>query len=213
MSKTKFLAASAALCVVFSLNAEAKLYKWVDEGGVTHYGETIPPEYANRDTKMLKNGRVTDRSESFDDDKQKSAKKETAEEKAALEARRRDEALLNSFTTEKEIDLSRDRSLLQIEARINSFNTMIKSAQATLDDLHQESESRTQKGKKIPQSLIDDIAEAEERVVKLQKDLDTNQKESEAVKARYDAEKNRFRELKGLTQTPPPSPTETPATK
>ncbi|MBI5890550.1 MAG: DUF4124 domain-containing protein [Nitrosomonadales bacterium] len=197
MSKTEFLAAAAAFCVVLSFNAEAKLYKWVDESGVTHYGETIPPEYANRDTKLLKNGRVIDRKESFDDDKQKSAKKETAEEKAAMEARRRDEALLNSFTTEKEIDLSRDRSLMQIEARINSFNTMIKSAQTTLDDLHKESETRTKKGLKIPESLTEDIAEAEARVTKLQKDLEMNQKESDAVKARYDAEKKRFRELKG----------------
>ena len=30
-------------------SAEAgKLYKWVDEKGVVHYGETIPPEYKDR---------------------------------------------------------------------------------------------------------------------------------------------------------------------
>ena len=134
MIKTKFLIASAVFIAAFCLNSEAKLFKWVDKNGTTHYGETIPPEYADRDTKQLSNGRVTDRDETFDS-KQNSAKKETPEEKAAKEARRRDDALLNSFTNEKEIDLSRDRSLMQIEARINSYTTMIKSAQSTVEDL------------------------------------------------------------------------------
>ncbi len=197
MIKSKLLVSTAALFAAFSFNAEAKLYKWVDESGTTHYGETIPPEYAGRDTQKLEKGRVTDREDNFDSAKQNAAKKETAEDKAALTARRRDEALLNSYTTEKEIDLARDRNLLQVEARINSYTTLLKSAQATLDDLHKESESFTQKGRKIPQSLTDDIAESEARVAKLQKDLSANQKESDAVKARYEADKQRFRELKG----------------
>jgi len=197
MIKSKLLLATFALSAAVCFNAEAKLYKWVDKSGVTHYGETIPPEYANRDTKQLNNGRITDRNENFDTTKQQATKQETEEEKAAKEARRRDEALLNSFTNENEIDLSRDRSLMQIEARINSFTTLITSAQVTLDDLHKESDARTKKGWKIPQSLTDDITEAEERVAKLQKDLENNQKQSEAVKERYAKEKQRFRELKG----------------
>jgi chromosome segregation ATPase len=199
MIKSKLLLATVALSAAVCFNAEAKLYKWVDKDGTTHYGEIIPPEYANRDTKQLDKGRITDRSETFDTKQQQSTKKETEEEKAAKEAHRRDEALLNSFTTENEIDLSRDRSLLQIEARINSFTTLIKSAQVTLDDLHKESDNRTKKGWSIPQSLTDDITAAEERVAKLQKDLENNQKESEAVKDRYAKEKQRFRELKGKT--------------
>jgi hypothetical protein len=202
MSKTRFVVASAALFVAISFNAEAKLYKWVDADGVTQYGETIPPEYANRDTKVLDKGRISDRSETFDDNKKNSTKKETAEDRAAMEARRKDEALLNSYTTEKEIDLSRDRSLLQIEARINSFTTLIKSAQSSLDDLNKEKDRRTSKGGAIPPSLTEDIADAEARVAKLQKDLEINQKQFDTVTARYAAEKQRFRELKGKEPHP-----------
>jgi chromosome segregation ATPase len=206
MTKTKFLIASTVFVVAFCINAEAKLYKWVDKNGTTHYGETIPPEYADRDTKQLSNGRVTDRDETFNSQQLNAAKKDTPEEKAAKEAHRRDDALLNSFTNEKEIDLARDRSLMQIEARINSYTTMIKSAQATVDDLHKENDNRTKKGLKIPQSLTDDIAGAEGRVTQLQKDLENSQKESETVKARYAAEKQRFRELKGQSPASTPEP-------
>ncbi|ADE10271.1 DUF4124 domain-containing protein [Sideroxydans lithotrophicus] len=203
MIKSRLLLASAAFCAVFCLNAEAKLYKWVDSQGVTHYGETIPPEYANRDTKQLDHGRLTDRKETFDSDKMNSTKKETPEDKAAMDARRHDEALLNSYTTDKEIDLARDRNLLQIDARINSYTVLIKSAQDSLTSLHQESDNRTKKGWKIPQSLTDDITAAEARVADLQKSLEDNQKEREAVKARYDADKRHFRELKGLPAVDP----------
>lgn len=202
MINSKLLVGAAALCAAISMNVEAKLYKWVDKNGTTHYGETIPPEYADSDTKKFDKGRVTDRSESFDSKKQNSAKSQTPEDKAAMELRRRDEALLNSFSNEKEIDLARDRSLLQIEARINSYTTLIQSAKTSLDDLNQESETRIKQGRKIPQSLTDDIAAAEARVTKLQKELENSQKESAAVRARYEAEKQRFRVLKGLEPAP-----------
>ncbi len=57
---------------------------------------------------------------------------------------------------------------------------------------------RTKKGWKIPQSLNDDITATEARVADLDKNLAENQKEMDAVKARYEADKLRYRELKGL---------------
>jgi Domain of unknown function (DUF4124) len=197
MNKSCLLIASAALCASFCVNAEAKLYKWVDKSGVTHYGETIPPEYANRDTQQLENGRLTERNENFDSYKAKSAK-DAPEDKAAIAAKRRDDALLNSYTTAKEIDLARDRNLSQIMARQNSYSTLLKSAQETLDSLNQETQNRTKKGQKIPQSLTDDIVAAKSRVAEMQRALAENEQEKEAVTARYAADKKRFRELKGL---------------
>ena len=197
MTKSRVVLSIAVLGALFCVSAEAKLYKWVDNQGITHYGEVIPPEYANRDTKELDHGRITDRKETFDTDKINSKKAETPEEKTALEARRRDSALLNSYSNEKEIDLARDRNLLQIEARINSYTTLKKSVQETLNSLHQESDNRTKKGWKIPQSLTDDIKASEARVADLDKNLAENQKELDATKARYEADKLRYRELKG----------------
>jgi hypothetical protein len=197
MTKSKLLLATGLLSAAFCLNVEAKLYKWVDKDGTTHYGETIPQEYADRDTKKLDKGRVTDRDDTFDSRTKKSATKETVADKTALEARRRDDALLNSYSNEKEIDLARDRNLLQIEARVNSYTTMLKSANATLDGLHKESDSLANRKRPIPQSLTDDIADAEALVTKRQKELDVNQKEMDDVKARYEKDKLRYRELKG----------------
>ncbi len=199
MIKSEFLIAGAVLCAAFCLNAEAKLYKWVDSNGTTHYGETIPPEYANRDAQQLDKGRITDHSENFDAEKLKLPKVETEADKAALESSRHDQALLNSYSNEQEIDLARDRNLTQVEARVNSYSTVLKAAQSSLDDLHRESAARTNAGHKVPQSLTDDIAAAEARVAGLKKSLDSSQNEVISIKARFEADKQRYRELKGLS--------------
>ena len=203
MIDSKLLFSAAALCAMVSMNADAKLYKWVDENGTTHYGETIPPEYANRDTKQLDKGRIVDRDEKLDAGKKGSAEKEVVEDKATIEARRRDNALLNTYSNEKEIDLARDRNLLQVEARVNSYTMMLKSAEATLADLLEERNAINKNGRKIPASLTEDIAEAEALVAKRKKELETSNKEVEAVKARYAADKQRYRELKGIAPASP----------
>lgn len=199
MIDSRMLVGAAALCAaMISVNAEAKLYKWVDKNGQTHYGETIPPEYANSDTKTLEKGRVKERSDGFDKSQQEESKIDPEVAKAAREAKRRDEALLNTYSSEKEIDLSRDRNLLQVEARVNSFTTMLKSAKESLDSLYKERDNLTKQNRKLPQSLTEDITEGEALVSKRQKELETSQREMDAVKARYEADKQRYRELKGI---------------
>lgn len=206
MINTKWLGATLVLCGVFCASAEAKLYKWVDDNGTTHYGETIPPEYANKDaTKLSDKGRVEKRIEKLTPEERRAqeaedAKKNSAQQ-AAIEAKRRDSALLNTFSNENEIDLSRDRSLQQVEARINSINTMLKSAQASLVEHQKEHEALVQQSKNIPKSLLDDLAENEAHLAKLNKELAQNEQELAKVKARFEADKLRYRELKGTVSS------------
>lgn len=196
MIDSKLLMSAAALCAAVSLNAEAKLFKWVDNNGTTHYGETIPPEYANKDAVKLEKGRIEKREDK--NATQKAAVKDPAAEKARIEAERHDNALINTYSSEKEIDLARDRNLQQVEARTGSYTTLLKSAQENQVALQKEAEGLTKQGRKIPKSLEEDLDEAKARIAKLQGDLDNSLKENEAVKARYEADKVRYRELKGI---------------
>lgn len=202
MRKSACLKAGLVLYLALSANAEAKLYKWVDDNGTTHYGETIPPEYANKDaTRLSDKGRVEKRIEKLTPEelraKEAEDAKKAATQKQAIEAKRRDTALLSTFSNEKEIDLARDRGLQQVEARISSYATMLKSAQASLAGHQKEQEGLLKQNKKIPKSLLEDIQEGETRVAQLQKDLDQSNLELANVKTRFDADKARYRELKG----------------
>lgn len=211
MTKNKLLIAltlgvSFTFGVLFSLPAMAKLYKWVDENGTTHYGETIPPEYANQDRAELnKAGRVIKKQDVLSPEErsaERSAReqaeaKKLEEDQANLERKRRDRALIDTYSNVNEIDLARKRNLQQIELRINGINANIKIASENLLGLQKEADAYTNVNKKIPPSLLEDLQEAQARVDKLQKDLEKPMAEKTAMEARYDADKVRYKELTG----------------
>ena len=202
MFNSKVISACFILTMTFSLNAEAKLYKWVDDKGITHYGEVIPPEYANKERDSLKkSGLLEKRPEKADPAtiraKEEAEQKRKIESQATVEQQRRDNALLNTYSNENEIDLARDRSLVLVTARIDSYKTLLKSSQGTLDDLKMEAETRTKANKKIPQSLSNDITLTEARVLKYSTELGKSEEELFTVKTRFENEKLLYRKLKG----------------
>lgn len=190
--------------LVLAPAVEAKLFKWVDKEGVTHYGEVIPPEYADRDSQTLSSkGQLQQRSEKLNPNdkrgKQELTEAQKAEQDAAAEQKRRDSALLNTYSNEKEIDLALNRNLQLLDARVSSFTTMVKSAQETVEMNRKEMEDRTKGGRKAPQSLVDDLASSEARLERLKKDLAQSEQEVVNVKARFEADRTRYRELKGIS--------------
>lgn len=190
------------IVVAFSTTAEAKLYKWVDDKGVTHYGEVIPPEYTNKSNVLLSDkGRLIKRNEEINNTERRAnggdEAKERIDNEAKLEQSRKDKALLNTFSNEKEIDLARDRNLHQVESLISSIQSLQKSARESLKNYQQEAEERKRVGKKLHASLQADIIEGENKLAKLQLDLVKAQEKAAAVKASYEADKMRFRELNG----------------
>jgi hypothetical protein len=188
--------------ISISFPVMAKLYKWVDEKGVTHYGETIPPEYADRDraelnqsgrtVKMIEIPTAAERKAQEEADKKK-----RAEEKAAIEQKRRDQTLVRTYSNSGEIELARNRNLQQVNARIKNNSSQLKMANDNLLSLQKESENYTKENKEIPSALQDDLTDAQDRVVRMQKNLDKSQAEKAAVEARYDADKARYQELTG----------------
>ena len=192
--------------IAFSLPAAAKLYKWVDDNGVTHYGETIPPKYADKDRSELnKSGRVI-KTEDIPTPEERRAERATREQTAAekrkienekLDKERRDKMLINTYSNIEEIDLARTRNLQQVELRINGINSRIKMASDNLLALQKEAEGYTNRKRNIPQSLQEELDEAQRHLNKLQHDLEKPAAEKAALEARYDADKARYKELTG----------------
>lgn len=188
--------------IVFSPPAAAKMYKWVDDQGVTHYGETVPPEYADKDRSELnKAGRVIKKKEVLTPEERRARELEDTRkrenEEAVLEQKRRDKALLNTYSNVKEIDLARDRSLQQVEARINSIGSQLKMAEDNLKGLQKEADGYTKANKKIHASLQEDLQESQARLTRLQQDMEKSKAEKAAVETRFNADKARYKELTG----------------
>lgn len=182
--------------------AAAKTYKWVDDRGVTHYGETIPPEYANKDRKTLnKSGTVVRSEDILTPEERRQKEAETAKHKAEVDAardqKRHDKSLISTYSSVEEIELSRVRNIQQVEARIKSIMTRMKMTNTKLQALLEQEDSLIRSGQKVPASLDEDIKQAQLLLDRQQLDLDKYNAEKKEVEARFDADKARYRELTG----------------
>lgn len=189
-----------------SLPATAKLYKWVDDQGTTHYGETVPPEYAHKDrTELNTSGRVVNTREVLTPEELQAERAAKAQadadrreaEKRKQESDRHDKMLVNTYSSSSEIDLARKRNLQQVELRINGINSQIKIVNDNLLALQKEAEGYTKRNRPVPPSLQEDLQETEIRLGKLQKDLETPVAEKASLEARFDADKARYHQLTG----------------
>jgi hypothetical protein len=200
--------AAACLALMFApaLHAQ-KLYKWVDEKGVTQYGDKIPPEYAKQGNSQLdKRGVVTRKTEAAPTAEQQRAAREEAERlkgalKQAEEQQRQDLALINTYSTEEELDMARDRRVAQIDQVIS---------QAKLHDAELQKRAQTVaqelKAAKAPSAKA--VAEGELAALAKQRSamraaIAKLVADKQEVVAYFDVDKLRYREIKqnGITST------------
>jgi hypothetical protein len=151
----------------------AGMYRWVDDKGQVHYGDSIPPQYANQGhVELSAQGRVMKRVEGSarsEDERRRrdeAAQQEANKAREAQDQRRRDMALLATFADEKEIDRARDRAIQQEQLLLDSLVLMRK-----------QSKSR------------DESARLDEMIRMRQKNI-------EDIRARYEADKTRYRQIK-----------------
>jgi len=195
------------LIMLAALPAWGKTYKWVDEKGVTHYGDAIPAQYAGSGRSELSSrGLVIKKTAPAITPEQRKSMEEAAaqqkiEAQKKLEQSRKDKALLDTYTTEQEIDLARDRNLQQVDVAIQTLQMQIKSAQKKLDK-HKLQAAAMARGKRpVPPDLSEDIERAEQELQGLNARVEQKQNDVSATRANYEAAKTRFHELKQAERT------------
>jgi capsule polysaccharide export protein KpsE/RkpR len=116
--------------------------------------------------------------------------------KDSEERQRRDRALTATYTSEEEIDLARDRSLaIPLEAIKTAENRQAK-ANAQLFDLKTQANRLAGQQKAIPPNLLEEIDVKQKEVSALEAELQQKKSYADSVRARYDADKLRYRVLK-----------------
>jgi hypothetical protein len=115
-----------ALAYTASRDAHAVTYKWVDEKGIVHYADKMPPDAVNRGhVELDKQGvqfKKTDRALTPDEVRARAddVERQRQETKEREVLARRDRALLASYTREEDLDLARQRALTTIDGQLQS---------------------------------------------------------------------------------------------
>jgi hypothetical protein len=214
---TGIVLAMASLSAGAQSQGGGKIVCWKDAAGkVVGCGDKVPLEYLDRGTKELdKQGNVRKTSESAEEAaKRRAQEKELAlakeeEKKRATERRRQDEALVNTFTNEKEIDLKRDRELQALNNFITQQNGALKAANDRLAEVRKRAEVFEKDKKPLPPVVKEDLARAEREKVRVEADIANNEKAKVETTEKYAEYRKRFMELKGIA--PAASAATTPA--
>ncbi len=178
--------------------AHAAMYRWVDGSGRVHYSDTLPPNYQQSGaSEMDKQGNVIKRTKSEAErraEAQRQAEAQRLREEQEKQAQQ-DRALTQTYTSEAEIDLARDRALEYHKLAIKSAETRAEAVKANLAELR-ERIARIQKNGRTPgPNLIEQLQQTERENDELQRTIQKNQDAMVSVRAKYEADKARFREL------------------
>jgi hypothetical protein len=175
------------------------MYKCVDARGKTYYTQVPPPECLGRDTQELnKSGMVVKRSERAPSQAEIQAKEAEKRKKAEeaeknKEARRKDLALLNTYSSEKDIEDQRARALKEAEEQIAATEKSIVAAQKRQQELDAEKEFYAKKP--MPPKLKQEFSNLDILIKNQNALLEAKKAEISKINAKYDDDKRRYVEL------------------
>jgi hypothetical protein len=192
---------AAALALAVPL-VQAATYKYVDENGKVHYTDKLPTEGTKGGAVLDKQARPIKKIEAPPSAADIRAR-EAEEEQKRLTARaneeiaRRDRALLSSYTTEGEIDLARSRALATIDSQLESATAYVQQLGKRKEELARRRAAL--EGKPMPPALERELEGTDSELEKTGALIEQKKKERQAVVARYDNDRARWRELKAIT--------------
>jgi hypothetical protein len=165
-----------------------KIHKWVDDKGVTHYGDKMPAKDVHRDNAVLNNQGVVIRRNQINHQQE--------DDEAMLEQQRRDRALRASYTTEDEIDLARDRHLQMDQVAIQALEQRKTGAIKRLENSQKSAESFKNRQKPVPDDLSAEITEIESEISRINQQIGARKNNMDITRTRFNDDKQRFIEIK-----------------
>lgn len=205
------LALCLAVCVAIAVlrigsahaadNAPAKTYMWVDKNGHKQYGDSIPPEYSQNETRVLnKQGVETQRVDAPLTPAQLAEQARIAKDKQDRE--QHDRFLLTTYTSTRDIERLRDERLVQLDGQIKAAVAYIDSLDARLKALQARSQqfkpySTNPNARRMPDDLAEQLVRGASEVSAQRKALEKQRHELVSVRAQFDADVARYRELTG----------------
>jgi hypothetical protein len=190
--------------------SKTKMFKWVDKNGVTQYGSSIPPEYANQASEQLNSqGAVVKTQEAQKTPEQMAtaaqAKQQAdAQAQAQVAAKAHDKVLLDTYTSTADMERDRDSKLSAIDAQVNVLSGSVAGLENSLAEYQSRAMELTAKGKPVPADLQKNIDNSQKQLVGNQQLLLAQQQRKQQVADQFKADIERYKQLTGATPASKP---------
>ncbi len=196
-------AAALAAAAAFAAPGSGKTtYRWVDDQGVVHYGDQIPPEYAGKDREIMNPqgvpvGHV---------DGEKSPEQIAAAARAravVIRQKQHDTFLVTTYTSVKDIEALRDVRLEQLKAQRAAGQQYVEGLRARLGALQTRAMacrpySANAAAHRMPDDLAEDLVRTLNEMSTQSGALASQSEEEAKLRAQFQADIERYRELHTL---------------
>ncbi len=198
------IALLALSLIVLPTASQAAIKCWVNKDGVKECGDKVPPEYAQEGHKELsERGFVVDEKErakseeELEEERRQEALK-AEEERLAAERERRDQILLQTFSSVSDLEKARDDKLLALESTISIIETRNEKIQADLDNRIKKAADEERAQGKPSEELLKDIEDLRRQITNNNQHIAEKRSEQEELKETYARDIERFKELKSV---------------
>lgn len=174
-------------------------YRWVDDQGIVHYGDSIPPQYAEKAHAMInEQGVEVGHTEAQKTPEQLAA--EAREQAEVLKRQQHDNFLVTTYTSVADIESLRD-------VRLDQLQGQRVAAEAYVDNLHSRLVALQGRAKrfrpysvnagarKMPDDLAEDLVRTLNELHTQSNALVAKNEEVSAVRAQFQTDIERYREL------------------
>jgi len=174
-------------------------YRWVDEQGVVHYGDRIPPQYAQKEQSVLNSQGVEVKRVGA----QKTAEQLAADDRVQqgiIRQKQHDSFLLTTYTSVKDIEALRDVRLDQMRGQRVAAEQYVENLRARLSEVQGRARmfkpySDRPGARRMPDQIAEDLIRTLNELNTQSNVLVTKGKEETALNAQFQADIERYREL------------------
>ena len=194
--------------VAANANAQ-RIYCWTDDAGLTHCGDSVPPESARHDRQVrnqqgvtigTEEGEITDEEQAAIDEQREEEERRLA---AQAESQEYDRMLLAAYLSVEDIETLRDRRLELIDSQILVTENSLGNLRKKLGELRQNEQRYAPYNDRegalpVPRNLTLDIERTESSIAVREQTLEELKANQEQIRLEFERDIDRFRQLKGV---------------
>lgn len=200
----RILSLSILLFALFVSDAQAQsYYRWIDDAGEVHYGQSVPPEFADYGYDRLgPDGTVRERIEPALSPEEMAERRRQRARQARLETEQRnqetrDRMLRATYGSEQDLKDAMEMQIAGINSQRASTLMALELVENRFETLVGRAAGHSREGRTVPEPLQQSISETRRELRRLRADLVRLDERETETRERYMADLARYRELTG----------------
>jgi len=184
-------------------DSKALVYRWVDEHGVIHYGDRVPPQYSQQETTVL-NGQGVEVGRVSAEKSPAQMEAFAREQEELHKQKQHDDFLLTTYTSIEDIEQLRDERLQQLKGQRVAAEQYVAGLHDRLLALQARAMlfkpyNDGQEARRMPDDLAEQLVRTLNEIRTQRNALTSKDQQETAVRAQFQADIDRYRELRAAS--------------